>query len=382
MKILVLLPLLGHPRDSKRIAMLQEEGAEVVVSAFEREYHKGRLPNCEINTIGKLEHGKYLNRIFTFFNSIPKVRKHVRNSDIIYCSGPDMAYLAIIASIGLKKPVVLEIGDIREIQVKKSLIGTIYRKVDYYFTNKCALLVSTSNAFINEYYKKWIDVKVDAIIIENKVDYRLEKRPRNEQNDNNPEALFSKNRPFKIGYFGLLRDLWSLEILESLAKSNEIYIEIVLAGIPMDSTKTALNNLIKYDSVSYLGEYKSPIDLPKLYNNVDMVWACYPEIREDDWNLKWARPNRFYESCFYGVPIFSRKGCQDAVEVSKFNIGMIVNETDANDVIERISKITVNDLNQWKKNMLELPQKVYLYTTESKELALKLEKIVFRELSI
>ena len=39
-KILFFLQVVGHPRDSKRIQMLQDEGFEVEAIAFERKYHK------------------------------------------------------------------------------------------------------------------------------------------------------------------------------------------------------------------------------------------------------------------------------------------------------------------------------------------------------
>ena len=47
-KILSVLPVLGQPRYSKRITMLQELGFNVEVVTFERDYHRGRIPNCDI----------------------------------------------------------------------------------------------------------------------------------------------------------------------------------------------------------------------------------------------------------------------------------------------------------------------------------------------
>ena len=41
MKVVSLLRVLGQPRDSKRISMLQEAGFTVEVGAFQRDYHSG-----------------------------------------------------------------------------------------------------------------------------------------------------------------------------------------------------------------------------------------------------------------------------------------------------------------------------------------------------
>ena len=40
-----------------------------------------------------------------------------------------------------------------------------------------------------------------------------------------------------------------------------------------------------------------------VYGRIDLVWACYQPIGPDDWNLRWARPNRFYESCLFQKPL-------------------------------------------------------------------------------
>ena len=59
--------------------------------------------------------------------------------------------------------------------------------------------------------------------------------------------------------------------------------------------------------MTFAGEYRSPQDLPAIYGGVDMVWSCYPEIREEDYNFKWGRPNRFYEGCYFKKPFFCQK---------------------------------------------------------------------------
>lgn len=55
-----------------------------------------------------------------------------------------MAYIALIAGIGLRKPVVLEVGDIREIQVDSGLSGWVVRILDRLFLARCSLLVATA----------------------------------------------------------------------------------------------------------------------------------------------------------------------------------------------------------------------------------------------
>ena len=132
-KILSVLPVLGHPRNSKRITMLQQAGFAVEAVAFERDYHTGRMPDCKVQLLGKIAHGHYLRRILKMVIALPKMRRAIRLNNIIYASGADMAFMALLAGFGLDKPVVAEIGDIREIQVSPGLKGRLIRIIDKYF---------------------------------------------------------------------------------------------------------------------------------------------------------------------------------------------------------------------------------------------------------
>jgi len=183
------------------------------------------------------------------------------------------------------------------------------------------------------------------------------------------------DRPLRIGYFGLLRDEWSWQVLESLAKTHSDKIEIVLAGLPLHPLENLPSFVEKHKNIQYIGQYKSPEDLPSLYKRVDMVWGCYPPFRTSDWNLRWARPNRFYQGCLFRKPFFTRLGCQDAIDVEKYDIGLIVGEKDVADTVKAISKVTSTDIKTWTKNISDLPRHVFAYTSEVEELAAAITKI-------
>lgn len=376
MKILSLLPVLGHPRDSKRITMLLQSGFQVRVLAFERDYHSGRMPDCPVESLGMISHGKYLRRFIKLILVIPKIRKALKDSDAVYASGPDMALIALIAGIGLKKAIALEVGDIRDVQLNKGITGKIIRYFDRKLVNSCSLLVVISQGFKEVYYEKWLKTKTPILLIENKLEYvnAVEKIISQE-----PEAGFDTpllNRPLRIGYFGLLRDEWSLQVLESLALAKPDDIEIVLAGYPTHPILDLPDRIKKYKNIRFLGQYKSPQDLPALYNQVDMAWVCYPFIGENDWNFKWGRPNRFFESCFFKKPVFVRGGCHCANDVELYKIGKIIEDYDVSKVVNIILNIKYQDLQQWQENMTKLPGKIYMYTTEAEELKSYMIKII------
>ena len=326
LKVLFALPVIGHPRDSKRIAMLQQSGLQVKAVAFERKFHKGRMPSCPVETIGQIEHGRYFSRVLKMALAIPSIRRAMRSLGLVYASGLDMALLCLVAGLGLGRPVVLEIGDIRDIQTSKGFTGWLMRWVDKKVVDACSLLVATAPDFVDVYYRQWIGTNTPSVIIENKLDVGLRQLDHDGGSLQHPSDSSLNVGRIRIGYFGLLRWANSWETLRALAVACPDSVEIIIAGHVIEPNDLP-RQIEAFANVEYRGEYKSPDDLPRLFNSVDLIWAVYPEIGPADWNLKWARTNRFYESCYFKKPIISRNGCKDAAEVRRLNIGLTQNPT-------------------------------------------------------
>jgi succinoglycan biosynthesis protein ExoL len=369
-RILCFLPVLGQPRHAKRIAMLKQSGFNVEAVAFERDYHKGRLPECPTQLLGKISQGQYLTRIFRLITVIPKVRRVIKNNDLVYAFGLDMALVSIVAGLGMTKPVILEVGDIRKIQSSKNVIGGLVRIVDRLVVNRCKLLVVTAQGFVDGYYRKTLSIQTPTMVIENKLEaidtagtiIKLSK-----------ESPFI-NRPLRIGYFGLLRCEWSWRVLEAWAVSRPNDIEIEVAGFPV-SPKNIPERAKSLANVNFLGEYRSPDDLPALYRNVDLVWGCYPYTDSDDLNFPLALSNRLYEACYYQRPIINRIGSGNGNLAEQLGIGIGVGGTVEN-AIAILNNISRKDMELWRKNIQELPPSIYEYTTEAKDLKQKICSIL------
>lgn len=346
--------------------MLKEQGFDVEVVAFERHYHKGRLPDCPITLIGKIDHGEYLKRLIVMIRAVPILRQRMKANSVIYLTGLDMAFFSMGAGIGFNRAKIIEVGDIRDIQLRSGIMGKLIRWLDGKVVDRCRLIVVTAPDFLNSYYHHWVKTRTPGLVIENKLEQAVVSNFR--QSINASTNIRNSNGRLVIGYFGLLRCQWSWDVLKYLATHHSERFEIVVAGFSL-----GLNDVAEFansqPNVNYLGEFKSPQDLPDLYSKVDIVWSCYKPIEPDDWNLKWARPNRFYESCCFGKPMVSRDGSKDALVVSQHNIGVVVAETNVVDAAKRISAISDEQYAEWQQNLLNIPQSLYTYTTESADLA-------------
>ncbi len=374
LRILTVLPVLGQPRDSKRIDMLVSLGFDVSVAAFNRAYHSGRVPSRPTQIIGTISHGKYLQRIGRLITALPKLRRAMRDRDIVYASSPDMALLAMIAGMFMGKKFILEVGDVREIQTAEGLKGRLVRIVDRVLTNRCSLLVVTAVGFLDNYYRNWLRSNVPAIVVENKLEASLTVARPEAVRGNLPQSRPFIDRPLRIGYFGLLRCQWTWDVLKAFALKHPKDVQIVMAGYPMEPADIA-EQAKSIPNVIYSGEYKSPNDLPKLYGGVDIVWACYKFIGPRDWNLKWARPNRFYESCYFGRPLISRLGSSDSKEVDRLKIGFNIQTHEISEVVTELESITAEMVEQWRSNSLELPNSLFIYTDEGEQLKSHIENL-------
>ncbi|OEO28648.1 hypothetical protein VW23_004215 [Devosia insulae DS-56] len=321
------------------------------------------MPDCDVTFLGHIEHGRYVSRLVKMMFAIPELRRLIRNADLIYASGPDLGAFAQIAALFLGKPVVIEVGDIRKIQVSRGLVGSALRALETIVANRASLLVSTTGAFMTEYYRNTLHVGTPYLVIENKLEPGID----------GPEPR--KTGDFTIGYFGMLRCVTSWRILEALAASMPTW-NILVAGMafqPPDIEK----RIERLPNVKWLGEYKSPQDLPQLYGQVDMIWAS-PFPGPDESNWRWARSNRFYEACHFRKPLIVYRGSGDGNAVRTYDIGIEIGGDSIETNVREINAVSKDDIERWSRNMSEIEPSVYTLTDESTLLGESLAMIVGR----
>ncbi len=347
--------------------MAQRGGIESTVAAFERDYHGGRMPSCSVTRLGKIKRNAYFQRLPQLIAACLKVRKAARGSDIIYAFGLDMAILALCASAFRRQRVVLEVGDLTSVQIRAGVVGKAFRRFDAFVTGRCGLLVTTTEQFLNRYYRDWLGVRTDGIVLENKVEEEFADsvcRPPKPANSGGTPLV---DRPLRIGWFGLLRCPWTWNVLKSLAQRHPGKFEVVVAGFPL--APSDLHEQCRgLTNVNYLGEYRSPGGLAELYAQVDVVWACSHPRGDADFMHMWARTNRFYESCLFARPLICRAGTADGDVVSATGIGTCIAGPDEGAALEHMTALTPALVQKWAAASLGLPKSVYSYTAEGNRL--------------
>jgi hypothetical protein len=378
--ILCIFPVVGDTKDAKRVELLKKAGFSVSVAAFNRNYFVSRLPNCEINVLATIENGHYLKRILIMIFKLSKLRKHLKKFSLVYAHSPDLAIFSYIASLGFNIPIIMDVADIRKIQVDSGIIGYLFRKIDKFIAERCSLIVVTAETFIKGYYEGKLRARIkNYLLIENKVDYPLELLGK--INKVHYQSS-SKHAKLRIGYFGVLRSNWTVSVLIDLLKQHKNDYEIYLAGINMVSAYDIEQLSVDYKNFTYLGPYKSPNDLVTLYEKIDVVIDCYPEPANDDdwfWAQKICRSNRFYEACFFKKAIITFSFCEDGQKVKNYNIGITLDSHDVSHAAKSIAEISGDDLITWQYNLDKLSEDVYMFRNEPDHLRDKINQILLHK---
>lgn len=363
MNIVFLLPVISEARCHKRIKALKNLDIHPKILAFERYYYKGKPILDDYQVLGTLKHGEYHKRFFPYLKAFFMVRKAVKDAQVVYAFGLDMLLLGWLACYSMRgsRKLVYEVADIREVLIENKILSRCLRWLERFILKHVDVLVVTSKAYITEYYQKIQRLSgLHYEVIENKLD-----------KDSIPELkkvdLVLPGDVIRIGYFGVIRCRRSWEILKQVAEKGAGKFQIYIRGIPR-LTGDFEKEVQKAPNVIYDGPYVSPDDLPEIYNQVNLVWACYTYQGNGIGNWLWARTNRFYESCFFKKPMINMAGTEDGRLVKDLNIGKCIDMRDVEKSINHILNINYHDLIVWQSNINKLPEHTYIYTNEHNRL--------------
>lgn len=367
MEITFLLSSTIHVRFIKRVEILKRLVDEIQVYAFVRKgTYPGKKIDFEMNVLGQIRHISYFRRFVLLVKSINKIKRAVKKTSVIYTFGLDMLFLGWLSKkINFDRNIKLlyEVGDIREILIGNALVNKLARYFERFLLRDVTVLIITSHAFYTEYYHRVQRIKsIKYHVLENKLDSEFMSAVQ-------PQEVDEKNNEvITIGYFGVLRCAQTLKVLKMLVEKGQGKIKIYLRGLPGIRTKEAYADLVTTKGVLSEGMYVVPDDLFKMYNVVDMVWACYPFQGEETSNWCWAKTIRFYEACYFNKPVFVQAGTEDCKTVKQYNIGVCLELGNIEKTVNYILSISEDEISNWKKNMEKLPEHVYLYTDEHEQL--------------
>jgi succinoglycan biosynthesis protein ExoL len=337
--VLYLVHDLSDPAVRRRVIMLQAGGATVTLAGFRRTVHPETAAVDGLSPIdlGPTKDGKFAQRLMAIAKAALSLRaklKGIQKPDIIIGRNLEMLALAKRARTLLSAdiPVVYECLDIHRLLLGQNKVSKAMRSAERALGRNAALLMTSSPAFVRDYFQRLGQIDAPVMLLHNKV-LELADRPVDVQSS---DVTTSRGEPWTIGWFGALRCRKSLELLAEFTRRMEGRYEVVLRGRPAYSEFPDFDAFVGAEPhIRFEGVYRNPEDLARIYGEVHFSWAI--DFFEEGLNSSWLLPNRLYEGCRYGaVPIAMRQ-----TETGRFladrHMGLLLDDASVSSLTERLA---------------------------------------------
>lgn len=342
LQILYLAQDLADPAVRRRTLTLVAGGARVTLAGFRRgDNPLAAIDGVEPIELGTTADGRFAQRIGVVARACLSLQRqlgHVRKPDVIIARNLEMLAVArrAVAFFGGTIPIVYECLDIHRLMLRKDIVGRMLRAAESQLGKNARLLITSSPAFIEHYFRPLSGIGAPPMLLENKV---LEIDGTVERRTAPPAECPPPGAPWKIGWFGALRCRRSLALLAEFSRKMEGRFEIVLRGRPAYSEFDDFDGFVRNEPfMRFEGAYRNPEDLAEIYGEVHFTWAI--DFFEEGQNSAWLLPNRLYEGCRHGRIPIAMKGTETARFLSVRSIGFVLEGADAGSLATTLGSLT------------------------------------------
>ena len=297
--------------------------------------------------LGNIENASYINRIKLYIEVFKRIGREYKHQNVVfYLCGLDIAMF--FHFINPKYKYIYEECDL----VHTYMGGLKYplEWIDKIIMKKSLLTVTTSEGFINYHFQ---GVKpANVFLVENKLNptilnYKIERKSFDKEN-------------LSIGFVGAPRFESVYNFIDVFCRYFPKYSFHIYGGPVTDHFKT----LEKYKNCYFHGYFNNPDDLPKIYGSIDLVLSTYDTKYE---NVRYAEPNKIYESIYFEKPIIVSSNTFLAEKVKRLGIGYDVDPMNEEQIIHFINELSVEKINTInesskaidKKNTLNINDKFF-----------------------
>ncbi|MFS0864573.1 glycosyltransferase [Fredinandcohnia sp. 179-A 10B2 NHS] len=316
-----------NPRMNKRLQVAKNVGQTALIF-WDRggrvniwDVYHSDIENIKINVTA--DYTNPLKRIFPTvrfgFKALKEIRRLKPKS--LYVANIDMLIIASLYSLGRKeKPkIIYEIADLNKLIIDdqnrgiKKYARKLLVKLEKKLCKNINTLVVTSKKFYENYYSNFVP-KSKLLFMPNMPNLNAFKD-------------FSRKRTdkFTVGFIGAIRYKEQMKMLiEAAEKSN---VDLLFAGAGLDDE---IEQICKNKSfIKYIGKYKYETEISQLYGKVDCVYSVYDA---DLNNVKFALPNKLYESIYCKLPIIVSKDTYLGEVVESKGVGVSVSHKNVSEL--------------------------------------------------
>ncbi|KRB86232.1 hypothetical protein ASE00_05745 [Sphingomonas sp. Root710] len=307
---------------ARRVSMMQAAGLDPVILGFRRsDAIPTDIGGAPVVDLGRTADARLAQRAAAILRNRlfgGRIREAVQGCAIIVARNLESLILAV-GAMGKRRSarLVYECLDIHRTLLGRRWTHRLIQSIERAYLRRIDLLITSSPAFLSNYFLPRMDPVEPPLLLENKV-LRI-MRP-----STRPNLVREAGPPWTIGWLGMLRCRKSLEILTSLVVGSAGRIKVLIAGKPAYSEIEDFDSAVSgIDGLEYFGAYR-PDDLAELYRRTHFTWAI--DYFEEGLNSAWLLPNRLYEGSFHGsIPIALRQ-VETGAWLLNHNAGVLVDD--------------------------------------------------------
>ncbi|TIS77896.1 MAG: glycosyltransferase family 4 protein [Mesorhizobium sp.] len=322
--VLYLVHDVSDPAVRRRIIMLKAGGAQVTLAGFRRT----ASPVADVEglrpiDLGATRDGRFAQRLAAVTKAAVSIGSKLGSMprpDLIIARNLEMLALARRARSAFQAtvPIVYECLDIHRLVLRDDFLGKAMRGAERYLARDAKLLVTSSPAFIANYFKPFGQIAAPVELLENKYFEAAAVALDDRMVADDPVAP-----PWRIGWFGALRCRRSLELLAEFSRRLDGRFEIILRGRPALSEFPDFHGFVEAEPwLSFGGPYRNPEDMATIYREVHFSWAI--DFFEQGLNSEWLLPNRLYEGCRFGAVPISMANTETGRFLDRQGIGVLL----------------------------------------------------------
>lgn len=307
----------------RRIALLRGQGKAVRVAGFRRRDEvPAEVAGAPALDLGRTRDGRLAERVLSVLRHVlrpGRLRRLTTGADVLLARNLE----ALVLAARVRRPgqrLVYECLDIHRLLLGSGLASRLLLAIEHWAMRGVDLVVVSAPAFRDAYFVTRRGWQGPVLLVENKVQSAALPGP---ERLADADAL-TPDRPWVIGWFGMLRCRRTLDILGEVVRKSEGRVKVVIAGVPSAAVfEDFAGSVARYPGVCYLGPY-TPADLPRLFATIDFIWAI--DYFEEGLNSAWLLPNRLYEGLAHGAVPLALANVETGAWLRRNGVGVLLDD--------------------------------------------------------
>lgn len=325
-QIVIIAPQLSQPRIIKRVESIHNEDIGIKVYGFDNGLYKENIKAASFRIeeiIPRIKEASKINKIIFFIKTIRRILRQNKNC-LFYLFGFEIGVISYLLHC---RNYIYEEADVSAARFKNKFIRNLLLWLDRRVINNSIFTVLTSGGFKNYIFENR-KIKKNIILMPNKLSQYFK------ENDFELDKTIGYSN-IKFGFIGLIR--YPNTIVRFAKIIGKFFPQHEFHFYGDVERKEYLDDEVKsYSNVFFHGPFVNPVDLAKVYSEIDINIVCYDT---GSGNVNIAEPNKLYESIYFNTPIVVSKNTYLAERVKELGVGTAINASDDDEIISYVNSL-------------------------------------------